>query len=123
MIVTMQLFQHHSPEEFIEWKIEKIKNIIIQLQRYVDVDCLCNANDAISLISTMNKIIGYAQSRSQTPSTSLNKIKRKAGQLFNASEDRKQIDELTKELEDILSLVSVSTCRVRHNLAKSDQLM
>ena len=84
---------------------------------------VCIVTDVISFIRTMGDIIGYAQSQSQTPSTSLNKIKRKAGQLFNASEDRKQIDELTKELEDILSLISVSTCRVWHNLAKSDQLM
>ena len=106
---------HHPQKTWMNqgrWKNESPKdsNLLVSRSRFKIAKG--RLLELISLISTMTKIIGYAQSQSQTPSTSLNKIKRKAGQLFNASEERKQIDELTKELEDILSLISVSTCRV-----------
>ena len=66
-------------------------------------------NDAISLISTMGKILEYAQSKSETSTTRFSWIKNKAGRLVLVSEDRKNIDKLAKELEHSLSLLNVIT--------------
>ena len=56
----------------------------------------------------MSKIIEYAQSKSEIPSTGFTHIGRKAGQIILLSDDRKRIDKLAKELEDVLSLLSVN---------------
>ena len=119
MIETMRLFRNHKPEDFPAAESKEIENIVKRFQKFVNVRCPCTVSDTILLIRTMSKIITYAraQSKSQTtPTTTLDKMKHKAEQLFHASDDRKQIDKLTKELEDILSLISVSTCCVQNNL-------
>ena len=118
MIETMQLFRDHNPDDFVESEREKVEKVITRLQRFVDIKCLYIVDHAISFISTMAKIITYARSQSQLPSTSLTKIKRKVGRLAHASDDRKRIGELATELEDILSLISVSSSYIRHSLTK-----
>ena len=110
IIATMRLFRNHDPEEFIESERENIEKTVVRLQRFVGHKPFFRSlNDAISLSSTMGKIIEYARSKSETPPTTLSRIGRKASQVVHASDDRQRIDKLTKELDHTLSLLSVST--------------
>ena len=113
IIATMQVFRNHHPEEFVDIEREKIERTVTRLQRFVSVRCVCEIinNDTISFISTMSGIIEYAQSKSEIASTTLTRIRQKAGQVARVSDDRKRIDKLAKELDDALSLLSVNACR------------
>ena len=112
IIATMQVFRNHHPKEFVDIEREKIERTVTRLQRFVSVRYVCEMNDTISFISTMSGIIEYAQSNSETPSTTFTRIRQKAGQVVRVSDDRKRIDRLAKELDDALSLLNVYTHHV-----------
>ena len=116
MVETIRLFRDHKPEDFPVLERKEIENIVKRFQKFVHVRCPWTVSDAILLIRTMTKVITYARSKSQITSTALDKMKYRAEQLFHASDERKQIDKLTKELEDILSLVSVSTYCIQQDI-------
>ena len=117
IIETMQVFRNHHPEEFVSIEREKIERTVTWLQRFVSVRYICKIDDTISSISTMSGIIEYAQSRSETTSTTFTRIRQKAGQVVRVSDERKRIDRLAKELDDALSLLSVNSYHVWHALS------